>query len=120
MSTLAMIVPSSSVGKSVTRRGPCVGGDALRRQVTAARGERLREAADAVATHLCAGPVGVEEQHRRRVPVRQLGHQEAVRTDSAPTVAQVPRHAGELGAGDAGVGGIQQDEEVVAEGHGAW
>ena len=101
------------VGRSqfhTTRAG--VGGDALRAEVAAASGERLGEAADAVAAHLGAAAVGVVQHHAGRVLGVGLADEQAVGADAGVPVAD---HLGEVRQLRLGQRRVEDDEEVVAE-----
>ena len=67
-----------------------IGGDALRQHVAAAGGERLGEAADAVAAHLGPAAIGVVQRHRRGEAVSGLTDEQPVGADAPCAVA----HAG--------------------------
>ena len=74
-----------------------------------AAGQRLGEAADAVATHLGAAAVGVVERHPGRVPVGGLADQQAVGTD--PGAGRTPHGR----TGRVVVEDVERDEEVVGQ-----
>ena len=110
MSTLASIVCGSSVADNVDAALAGVGEDPLRHQVAAALGQRLGEAADAVAAHLGPAAVGVVEHHLGGVAVGRLADQQAVGADAAAAVAHAPRQRRQVVDMR-----VEHDEEVVAQ-----
>ena len=81
------------LGSGLERDAPVtgVGEDHLRAEITAALGQRLGEAADAVAAHLCSAAVGVEQRHPGGVAVGRFADQQPVGPDPTPAIAHSPR-----------------------------